>query len=135
MISFSVPAKTDVEGHFGAHDLPWVAEAQPLVRQLDLPTVANGLIEDAKLIADPITDRRDVEGRERIHVTGGEPAQSAITESRLLLLFQQVGQILAVSRDGFHHGRPNSEIDDAVAEMWSGQEFGRQIGNALERLV
>jgi hypothetical protein len=53
MVRFSVPAKTDVEADFRAHDLPWIAEAQPLVRHLDLPTIANGLIEDAKLIADP----------------------------------------------------------------------------------
>ena len=59
-------------------DLPGIAEAQPLVRDLDLPAVTNRLIEDPELVADAVADRRNIERRQRVHVTRGQPAQAAI---------------------------------------------------------
>ena len=56
---------TSAEAHvvrdLRADDLPWVPETQPLVGQLDLPAVADGLIENAELLADAVANRGDRE--------------------------------------------------------------------------
>ena len=53
----------------GARDFPRVAVAQPFVRDLALPAVADDLIENPKLVADAVADRRHFNRRKRIHVT------------------------------------------------------------------
>ena len=86
---FGASAELHVERDLRAHDLPGVAEAQPLVGQLHLPAVANRLIEDAELVADAVADGGNVEGRQRVHVTGGQPSEPAVAEARLLFLLQE----------------------------------------------
>ena len=98
VVRLGAPAELHVERDFRAHDLPGVAEAQPLVRHLDLPAVTNRLIEDAELVADAVADRRNVERRQRVHVARGEAAETAIAQTRLLLLLEEARQILADSR-------------------------------------
>jgi hypothetical protein len=75
---FRTPAVHDVECHFRTHDLPGVAEAQPLIGQLDLPAVLNRLIEDPELVSDAITNSRNVERRQRVHVARGQAAQPPV---------------------------------------------------------
>jgi hypothetical protein len=41
VVELGVPAKLHIESDLRTHDLPCVAEAQPLVRYLDLPAVTN----------------------------------------------------------------------------------------------
>ena len=126
-------AELHVEGDLRAHDLPGVAEAQPLVGELDLPAVANRLIEDAELVADAVADRGNVERRQRVHVTGGQAAEPAIAEARLFFLVQEVGEILPDSGHRLLRRLPDPEVDQAVAQMRPGQKFGREIGHDLGR--
>src|SRR5207253_1409674 len=117
-------AERHVVAGLGADDLPRVAEAQPLVGQLDLPAVADRLVEDAELVADAVADRRYAEGGQRIHVAGGEAAQAAVAEAGLLLVLQQRVEILTDAAEGLLRGVPQPEADEAVAEMGTGQELG-----------
>src|SRR5271157_4821874 len=48
-------------------NLPGISQTQPLVRGLDLPSVADHLIEDAVFVADSVTNSGNVEGGQRIH--------------------------------------------------------------------
>ena len=77
-VALGAPAELHIERDFRTHDLPGITEAQPLVGQLDLPAVTNRLIEDAELVADAVADGRNVERRQRVHVTRGQAAQAAI---------------------------------------------------------
>ena len=54
-------AELHIAGDFRAHDFPGIAESQPLIRDLDLPAVADRLIEDSELVADAVADRRNVQ--------------------------------------------------------------------------
>ena len=54
-------SKTHVVDNLGAADLPWIAEAQPFIGRLDLPTIFNSLVEDAEFVPDTITDGRYLE--------------------------------------------------------------------------
>ena len=69
-----------------APDLPRVAGAQPAVGALDLPAVADVLVEDAELVAQAVADRGDVERGERVHVARGEAPEAAVAEAGLLLV-------------------------------------------------
>jgi hypothetical protein len=111
------PAEFHVDRDLGPDDLPRVAEAQPLVGQLHLPAVADALIEDAELIADAVADGRHAQCRQRVHVAGGEPPEAAVAQPGLLLLRDQGGEVLSEQRHGGVDGRPQSEIDQGVAQV------------------
>ena len=117
------PAELHIEADFRTHDLPGVAEAQPLVSELDLPAVTNRLIKDAELVADAVADGGNIERRERIHVASGEAAEPAIAQARFFFLFQKISQILPNFGYRFLRRLPDTEIDQAVAQMRSGQKF------------
>ena len=123
IIALGAPAELHIEGDFRTDDLPGVAEAQPLVRQLDLPAVANRLIEDAELVADAVADRRNIERRQRVHVTSGQAAEPAVAQARLFFLLQKVGQILPDFGYCLLGRLPDTEVDQAVAQMRPGQKF------------
>ena len=84
------PAELHFEVDLRTHDLPRVAEAQPLVRKLDLPAVTNRLIKDAELVADAVADGRNIERRQRVHIARGQAAEAAIAQARLFFLFEKI---------------------------------------------
>src|SRR5271167_1344086 len=81
-------------------NLPRIAEAQPLVGLLDLPTVLDLLMKHSKLIADTVANGGHVQSCEGLHVTGRQPSQAAVAESGLRFLSQQHIQIKAQIGDG-----------------------------------
>jgi YQGE family putative transporter len=106
---------------------PGIAKPQPLVGRLDLPSVANLLIEDSVFVADAIADCRNVQGGQRIHEAGGKPAQPTIAQPRLFLLFDQNVQVNAQLSHGLLGLVVDSQIDQVVREMRPGKEFRRQV--------
>src|SRR5262245_11357448 len=73
-----------------AADLPRKAVTQPRVGALDLPAVADVLVEDAELVAQAVADRSDIKRRERIHEARGEPAEAAVAKAGLFLVLDQL---------------------------------------------
>src|SRR5262245_28055539 len=95
----------------------------------------NRLVEDAELVANPVADGGDVKRRQRVHVARRQTAESTVAQTRLLLLFQNGAEVLPETRQGFLRRFPHTEIDQAVAEVRSGQEFSREVGNDLGRIM
>ena len=124
-----VAAELDVDRPFGPHQLPRVAEAQPLVGLFDLPAVDDFLVEDPEFIADPVPHRGNLERGERIDEAGRQAAEPAVAQARLLLLRQQFLEIHAEFRHAFPDRVEDSEVDEVVAEMRTHEEFGGQIGD------
>ena len=89
------PAEFHLVGDLRARDLPRVAVAQPFVGDLALPAVADDLVENAELIANAVANRRHFDRSERIHVTGREPAKSAIAEAGFLFLRNDLVEVVA----------------------------------------
>src|SRR6266511_3118897 len=81
-------SESDVDRDFGARDLPRIAEAKPLVRDLHLPAIADLLVEDPELVADAVADRRDLKRCERIEVAGRKPPEATVAEARLFFLVE-----------------------------------------------
>src|ERR1700693_3888131 len=82
-------------------------------------------------LANTVADGRNVQRRQRIHVARRQAAETASTQSGLLLLLKEGRQILPHSRQRLLYGLPDPEIDETVAEMRSRQELRRKIGNSL----
>ena len=89
------PAKAHLVGDLRARDFPRVAVAQPFVRDLLLPPISDDLIEDAKLITNAVADGRHLHAGHGIHVTGGEPAESAVAQAGLFFLGEDLVKIVA----------------------------------------
>ena len=123
-------AELHVVGDFRPRDFPRVAVPQPLVGDFALPAIADGLIEDAELVADAIADGRHFDRRERVHVTRREPAQPAIAEARLLLLRNNLVEIMAEPAHRFAGGFRDAEVEQVVREMRPEQELRGEIRHA-----
>src|SRR5688572_12760538 len=74
-------------------NFPWISEVEPLIGDFYLPAIPDSLVENTELIAYPVSDRGDIEGGKRIHVTSSQSAQTAVTQSRLLFLVHQLVKI------------------------------------------
>src|SRR5208337_1524124 len=80
----------DLERELGMRDLPWVAVLEPFLGLLHLVAVLDVLLEDPEIVAQPIADRGKVQGGNGIQKTRGEPAEAAIAEARIDLVFPQI---------------------------------------------
>ena len=124
-IHFRVTAQLDLEGILRPGNLPGVAQLQPVVGPFDLPAILQLLIEDAKLITNTVTDRRNLGGRQGVHITGGQPPQSTITQTRFFLLLEQLIDIDIKPCEGLLNGIAETQVDHVVREMGAGQVFSR----------
>ena len=113
-----------------AWDLPWIAVAQPLVCDFLLPAVADDLVEDAELIADTVADGRNLDRRERIHVTRRESPEPAVAQTWLFLLRKDLVEIVAEPAQGLAGLIDDAEVEQVVREMRTGQELRGEIRDA-----
>ncbi len=116
-------------------DFPGIAEAEPVVRLLDLVTVVDMLLEDAVVVADTVADRRQLQRRHRVQKAGGEPAETAIAERRVGF---DVTQHVPVETQAPHclaAGVLQHQVDDIVAHRPTDQELEREITNPFDVLL
>lgn len=92
---FDMTAEANGLSHLRVSELPRVPHGQPLVRDLDLPVVDERLAEDSVLVANPVANRRDAHGGQRIDVAGGQSTETTVAESRLRLRGRQVFKVEA----------------------------------------
>jgi hypothetical protein len=110
--------------------LPRIAAAQPAIGPLDLPAVADVLIEDAELVAEAVTDRGEIERGERIHVASREAPETAVAEPRFFLVLDQIGEVDTLRGERGLRRLLESEREQARAELRADQVLGRQVDHA-----
>ena len=125
--ALGVSAEADPMLDLEPADLPRVAVAQPAVGALDLPAVADVLIEDPELIAQPVADRGQVERRQRVHEARGEPAEATIAEPGLLLVLDQLLERRAGVAERRARGLGQPERQQVRAELRADQVLRRQV--------
>ncbi len=130
-VTLAVPAPVDPVVHIRLFDLPRVAVDQPVVGLLDLPAVANLLVEDAELIADAIADGVVFQRGERVQITRSQPAQTAVAQPGLLLAGQDFAEVLAESPERRAGLVFDTEIEQVRAELGPYQEFRRKVARDL----
>src|SRR5262245_7656448 len=92
--------------------LPGIAIAQPGVGDFNLPTIPDRLLEDAVLVADAVAGGRNLERRQRVHETRGQPAESAVSQPRLELRLEDDIQIELQRRECVADILSKLEVED-----------------------
>src|SRR3954463_3222283 len=70
-------AEVNVVDHLRPRQLPWIAEAQPLVGIFLLPALRDDLLEQPEIVANAVAECGNAERRHAFHETGGETAEAA----------------------------------------------------------
>ncbi len=111
----------------GPDDLPRVGSTQPVVGVLDLPAVGDLLAEHAVLVAQAVADRGDLQRRQRVDEAGGQPAQAAVAQAGVGLLFGQLVPVPVLApRQVLADERLDLEVGDLLARV-------RPIRNSIDR--
>ena len=114
-----------------AGDFPRVAVSEPGVGHLHLRAIDDALMKDSVIVADAIPIGGNLERRQRIHVAGGEPPQPAVAQAGIPFRLAQVFQFAAEVARGLGALFHQAEVDHAVAERPSHQEFQGHVIDAL----
>src|SRR5262249_37717772 len=77
------PAEPDFIGALLTLELPGVAVQQPVLRQLDLPSLHDLLAEEPVVVADAIAEGRYVQRGHALHEASRQPSQAAVAERRV----------------------------------------------------
>ena len=99
LVLLGVSGEPDPDPHLRMRELPRRPVGQPGVGLLHLLAVLEGLPEDPVLVADPVSDRGDAHGRQRVDEAGGQPAESAVAKARFDL---DGAQGVQVDAERFH---------------------------------
>ncbi len=119
-----------------ATDLPRVAEAQPVVRLLDLVTASDPLMEDPVFVADAVAVARQLERRHRVEEAGGEPAETAVAETGVPLDLADLVEVDLERLERMPQLLREVEVHERVAECPPDQELHREVVDPLRvRLV
>jgi len=117
-----------------AGDFPGVAEAQPLVGLFHLPAVDGRLVEDAELVTDAVTERRDLLGGHRVEQARRQAPRAAVAQPRLFLLGENFLEIKTELDDRGAHRIVDPEVEQVISRVRAHQEFGRKIGHGARAL-
>ena len=134
-IALGVAAPHDAIVQFGLGDLPGVSGIEPVVGRFDLPAIVDLLIEDPELVADAVADCRSLQGRKRVEVAGGQPAQAAVSQARLLLAVEHLVVVLAHRGQRLAGSVLDPQAQQVIAQVRSEQEFRGQIAGHLRGLL
>ncbi len=126
-----VAAIMNVVDDVRALELPRVAGVQPVFGKLLLPSFRDELLEQAMLVADAVTLRRDGKARHAVHEAGGEPSEAAVAKCCVRLNFGNVAQADAeIAQRGLEPAH-QLHVAERIAEQPADQEFEREIVDAL----
>ena len=93
------------------------------------------LIEDAELVADPVSDGWTLEGGQRVQVAGGQPAEPTIAQAGLLLAGQHFVDVLAESGQCGAGLLLDLQVEQVVAQMGPEEELRREVGGHLSAQI
>ena len=128
-LRFRPSAHLDLESVFGALQRPGIAQAQPFVSRLHLPSVADLLVEDAIFVTNAVADGGNIEGGQRIHEAGGQAPQSAVAQAGLFFLLDEDVQVQAQLAHGLLGFAVDAEVDQVIGQVGSGEKLGREVAD------
>ena len=113
---------------------PHIAHFEPVVRELHLPAVYDLLTEDAKFIADGETGYRIIQAGRRIHIAGGQTAQTAVAKSGIRFKRAEAFQAEAEIMQDLPCRFQQAHVVQVVAQARADQKFHRHIIDLLALL-
>lgn len=122
-----LPAETNLHSVVLAGMQPHIAHFEPVVRELHLPAVYDLLTEDAKFIADGETGYRIIQAGRRIHIAGGQTAQTAVAKSGIRLKRAEAFQAEAEIMQDLPCWLQKPHVVQVVAQTRADQKFHRHV--------
>jgi len=102
-ICLRMAAKTDLAGHVRFFNLPGIAGLQPPVAQFFLPAIFDFLVKHAELIANTVSNGRNLQGGQRVQVTGRQPPEPPVAQARFLFMINDGLKIKTGLPGGLDH--------------------------------
>ena len=118
-----IAVELDVDGLIRLAVLPGKAVLEPVVRDLDLVTLDDLLLEQAVLIADAATVARQAVCRHRVDEAGSESAKAAVAKACIRLFLKRLDEAEVKVLEDFLDGLLDAEIDEVRLEQAAEQEF------------
>ena len=120
-------AELDMDLVLRTHDLPWIADADPVVGLFHLFAFFQPLAEDAEIVAQSIAVARQAHRRHGIHETCGETAETAVSEPCVGFACAKILPLHPLLLQRRLAGVLQAEIDDVVRDETPNQIFQRKI--------
>jgi hypothetical protein len=97
---------------------------------LHLVTGGKMLAEHAVFVAQPVAHHRQLQGGAAVEKAGGQTPQAAVTESGILLRFEQILHLQAEVVEGAAGGIVHAEVEHGIAQGSAHQKFEGEIVGA-----
>ena len=118
-----------------ATDQPRVVVGQPVIGDFDLTALREGLAEEAELIMNAITDRRDIHRGEGIEEAGGEATQPAVTKTHVGFFVGDDFEVLPEVGQGRRCDVAQLHVDQVVGQHAAHQVLKGKIIDAADILA
>jgi hypothetical protein len=99
-----------------------------------LPSVLDGLFEDAVLVAQTIAHRRQFQRRHRFDEAGGKPSEPSISQPCIRFLLEQLQPVEALLPHAVFHDGVEQQVGDIVGKRAADEELHREIIDAFRVL-
>ncbi len=126
-LQFKGTIQFDFDGLIRPRDLPRIGTAEPVVRLLILPAVADRLSEDAVFIAQPVAHRRKLHRGHRVEETGGESPQPAVSQAGVGLRVEHGWPIEVFVQDSLLDERIEQQVGHVIGQRSSDEKLHREI--------
>ncbi len=130
-----MPAELNTHRQLRPGNLPGISVLQPVIGNLLLPAVSNGLVKDAVFIADAVTNGRNLERCQGVHEAGCQASQAAVAESGFLFL---VDDVLYIELEFFHGSLGfccNAQIKQIIGKLRPKQILGGKVADHANILL
>ncbi|MCY1427006.1 hypothetical protein D9M71_428360 [compost metagenome] len=124
-------AEADAVGHLGSLELPGIAEIQPGLGLLGLPTLHYHLAEQPVLVADAVAVGSQAQGGHALHEAGRQAPQTAVAEGSVGLHFTDPFQVHVQFGQGLARHLQQVEVVQVIEQQAANEEFQRQVIDAL----
>ncbi len=131
VIYFAVTAEPDITGKIRFLDLPGIARMQPAIADFFLPAIYELLVKHTVLVANTIANGRYLQRGERVQITGCQPSQTAITQTRFLFMIDDLLQVQADFSCCLGKLIIETKVDQVVMQVRAHEKFRRQVTDNL----
>ena len=118
-----------------AADQPRVVIGQPVVGDLDLTALREGLPEEAELVMDAVTDGRDIHRREGIQEARGQTAEAAVAEAHVGFFVGDRLEVLAELGQRLRRDLAELQVHEVVREHAAHEILEGEIVDAADVLA
>mmetsp|Transcript_101606 Transcript_101606/g.140414 ORF Transcript_101606/g.140414 Transcript_101606/m.140414 type:complete len:202 (+) Transcript_101606:1511-2116(+) len=131
MVLSHVTVETNRVSYIRALNFPRVSILQPEVRNFNLVTILDLLLEDSVFVSNTVTPSRNLKSGERVKEASGKAAKTTVSESGISLLFVEIFHLVADVHHGAFELIFHINVNKGVLHVSTHQKFEREVVHAL----